>query len=57
MIVIEKKGYESFPCEDCNKRFLFKSLLVKHKATVHEGYESHHCRYCIASFTLNLLRT
>jgi hypothetical protein len=52
----KNKWDESFPCKDFNKRYSFKSLLVKHKVTVHEGYESHHFRYCNASFTSNLLR-
>ena len=41
-LISKNKGDDSFPCKDCNKRFSFKSLLVKHKVTVHGGYESHH---------------
>ena len=52
----KNKWNESFPCKDFNKRYSFKSLLVKHKVTVHEGYESHHFRYCNASFTSKLLQ-
>lgn len=55
-LISKNKGNESFPCKDCNKRYSFKSLLVKHKFTVHEGYESRHFRHCNASFTSNLLR-
>ena len=36
-LISENKGDESFDCKDYKRRILFKSILVKHKVTVHGG--------------------